>query len=79
MAPTPVLPSARWSSMPPVRCQSVANRGAEGSSRCTREIAYLLVRAEAEGFEPPDTQSASPVFKTGAFNRTRPHLQERRV
>jgi hypothetical protein len=32
-------------------------------------------RAEGEGFEPPDRVTRSPVFKTGAFDRsaTPPH------
>ena len=37
-------------------------------------LSFIERRTEGEGFEPPEAFT-SPVFKTGALNRTRPPLQ----
>jgi hypothetical protein len=79
MAVGAVRPRGTWSSIPTVRCQTVA-KGQVGHRRpriCGS--AYLQVMAEAGGFEPPRDARPLPVFKTGAFNQTRPHLQVRAV
>lgn len=39
-------------------------------------VGAFSVLEEMMGFEPMDAV-APPVFETGAFNRTRPHLRER--
>jgi hypothetical protein len=55
-------------------CQIVARLAAPQDDGRAAGRAFPLVSAEAVGFEPTRRQNRLPVFKTGAFNRTRPHL-----